>query len=330
MLPDLTRNERKQVSKYYIEIATDHGWSNSQMKAEIEAFRYENCGNRYCVYQCDTCRLNYRTPASCNSRICEKCGSRMRRSVEKRFIDLVRPLTSKKMKTYSIKFLTLTFDTKRWAGRYPSQSDFKRCQREVKELVVRYFHKYKAKKSKNGGYYLTTKFRGAGAIGVPELGQGTNIHFHLLVYAPYIPQKTLSDAWFEITGDSMVVDIKQVHNPKKAVSYILKYITKPPQTKTYEDIANWAWLIKGSRRLKTYGIFYNKLPIKKKRDDKQKLLCVFDAGRLRFRGESADRSNELIDWLQYLKYIDNKASPNLRTYMEMTPYGLKNKNFNLN
>lgn len=53
-------------------------------------------------------------------------------------------------------------------------------------------------------------------------------HAHLLLRAPFIPQKWLSRVWEELTG-APVVDIRAVHQSHQVVSYIAKYLAKDPQ-----------------------------------------------------------------------------------------------------
>lgn len=51
-------------------------------------------------------------------------------------------------------------------------------------------------------------------------------HIHMLVEGVYVSKQTLSAAWLEITGDSMVVDIKWVRDPDRAAYYAAKYAGK--------------------------------------------------------------------------------------------------------
>lgn len=53
-------------------------------------------------------------------------------------------------------------------------------------------------------------------------------HAHLLLQAPFIPQRWLSIVWEQLTG-ARVVDIRAVHSPQEVVSYVAKYLTKDPQ-----------------------------------------------------------------------------------------------------
>lgn len=52
-------------------------------------------------------------------------------------------------------------------------------------------------------------------------------HAHVLMRAPYIPQKAISDYFAEHMA-SPIVDIRKVHNQKKAASYVTKYVSKKP------------------------------------------------------------------------------------------------------
>lgn len=52
-------------------------------------------------------------------------------------------------------------------------------------------------------------------------------HIHCLVDAEFVPQKRLSAEWLEITGDSMIVDVKAIKDPMKAAKYVARYAAAP-------------------------------------------------------------------------------------------------------
>lgn len=52
-------------------------------------------------------------------------------------------------------------------------------------------------------------------------------HLHCIIEGKYIPYKKLRAAWLKITGDSNVVDIRTVKNPKTAADYIARYSARP-------------------------------------------------------------------------------------------------------
>jgi len=54
-------------------------------------------------------------------------------------------------------------------------------------------------------------------------------HIHMIVDCDFIEKDVLSETWETITGDSFIVDIRQVNaigDPRKVFSYITKYMTK--------------------------------------------------------------------------------------------------------
>lgn len=51
-------------------------------------------------------------------------------------------------------------------------------------------------------------------------------HLHVLTDGSYMPKSSLSQAWFEITGDSMIVDIKLCKSGVDAARYVAKYASK--------------------------------------------------------------------------------------------------------
>jgi hypothetical protein len=159
--------------------------------------------------------------------------------------------------------LTLTF---RASGAIISGADIRRGFREVRRLVREFYPK--------GG--------GCGAVGVAEIGEGNNLHVHLIVAGGYVSQRHLSERWLKITGNSYVVDIRAVYQVRRAVGYVLKYMGKLPPLVDPADFAELLASLKGTRRLHTFGVFYNRLG----KPEKKPLQCPFCGGSMRFDGET--------------------------------------------
>lgn len=51
-------------------------------------------------------------------------------------------------------------------------------------------------------------------------------HLHVILDGKYLPQALLRKAWLEVTGDSYVVDVRLIRQPRQAVAYVTKYLTK--------------------------------------------------------------------------------------------------------
>ncbi len=121
-------------------------------------------------------------------------------------------------------------------------------------------------------------------MAVLETGSGFNLHVHAIVYGHFVPQDQISRLWHELTGDSHVVWINQIRNPRQAVNYLLKYITKPPKLKNPEDLAHYLSILVGMRRVRTWGIFYGCSVAKK-----EECPCPLCAGKLHYHGTDYGR-----------------------------------------
>lgn len=52
-------------------------------------------------------------------------------------------------------------------------------------------------------------------------------HFHILIQGKFIPYQRLKSLWYEITGDSYIIDIRLVRDSRHASGYVTKYASKP-------------------------------------------------------------------------------------------------------
>lgn len=52
-------------------------------------------------------------------------------------------------------------------------------------------------------------------------------HLHVLVEGSYWAQRELSQEWLTVTGDSPIVDIREVKDHQHGAAYVAKYVTKP-------------------------------------------------------------------------------------------------------
>jgi len=120
------------------------------------------------------------------------------------------------------------------------------------------------------GFERDKRERLFGAIAVVEVGPRRNVHLHVLYWGRYVPQARLSATWRALTGDSYVVDIRELRGSwRDAAREVCKYVTKAASP------ANWTGsrdaepsvpelllvdvfeALKGRRRVASYGLFYN-------------------------------------------------------------------------
>lgn len=331
-LPALSFEERQAVGGHMRDDAAVKfsNWGTRKIgdRLFLEADRYCSCGRQFSLIECPHDRALFRSPISCNSRVCETCGRRYAKRLEPAIQELFAPLLAKKVKGFGLFMLTLTTTTNRFGPSGPSHDDIKRFYRESGAFLKLHYGKYKCKINPKGKIVECQKrrgrkpklihgrdgiirkewreFRGAGYLASLELGtKGNMIHAHAIVYGPYIAQKKLSESWRKMTGDSFIVDIRAIRSPQKAARYVLKYISKPPQTDSLKAVADYAAIIKGTRRIRTGGIFYNR--IKKQIIESVKMVCPYCESHLRFMGQQtiadvdAHKSLPLYPMLRELK-----------------------------
>jgi hypothetical protein len=87
-----------------------------------------------------------------------------------------------------------------------------------------------------------------------------NVHLHLIVLrGAFWNQAEISDAWREVTGDSFVVDIREIRNIHKGAKELCKYICKPSDLLTMPDakLREVMMMKSGTRMFVSGGCFYN-------------------------------------------------------------------------
>lgn len=100
----------------------------------------------------------------------------------------------------------------------------------------------------------------AGAY-VIEIKRGENsgrwhVHAHCLVVGSFIDQRKLSEAWRKVTGDSFIVDVREVRENEKGVDYVAKYAGKGWSEAILADpdsLAECVVALRGRRLLGTFG-----------------------------------------------------------------------------
>lgn len=81
-------------------------------------------------------------------------------------------------------------------------------------------------------------------------------HLHVLLRGTYVPQKDLSREWLTCTRGSPIVDIRVVRDPRQAVHYVTKYLTKPPSPAITTDplvFSEYANALHGMRLIAKFG-----------------------------------------------------------------------------
>ena len=249
-----------------------------RMMAEIE--RFTMCGIQAMQLQCRDCHCRYYIRNSCRSRVCPECSRVYYKKLKKQILPVLRRTTAKRRRGYVLGLLTLTVTSKRFGDDLPTRDAIKRLYGETSKFLRLLYGKYAGRLSKSGKVVENRKrWIGAGWFAVLEFGSdNNNAHCHIVTYGPIRQWHKLVTAWEGITKDSRGVDIRAIRKLAVAVEYVLKYIAKPPQTDSYKRIAEYAWAVKGTRRLRSGGVFYNRFTIE--RPEGLPFHCAVCCGKL--------------------------------------------------
>ncbi len=321
-LPPLSPGERLLVASYMKARAealiqsTSLAEEKQGIKLLTEAGKFADCGSRVYLLHCPNHDINFHVPISCSSRICERCAAAHSKGLRQRIEAVIRPRLEKKPRGYGVFMLTLTTTTDRHGPDGPTRKDIRRFYRESSAFLRLFYGKYACRFSRSGKVVQVRvkkklKFRGAGFIASTEFGGESNmLHCHAIVFGPYISQKKLSAAWLKITGDSPVLDIRAVKSVKDGVREVVKYILKPPTGDSLTAIADYAWRIKGTRRLRSGGIFYNHPGLRKQKREKIAIECPYCGGYLEFQGEcKIDGTPDSQALFPLLREVKARGSP---------------------
>lgn len=270
-----------------------------------EADRFCNCGKRVHKFKPDVMPVVYGIHETCKSRICDRCAESIFRGFRDKGLDIISSLPKDGKRRVS--FLTLTFKTQPL-----TKAHIRSCEKAVRKFVNIFYGKFFHRYNKQTGRHSKTKTRiDCGAVAVLEIGPSDNVHFHLLVYGAFHPLKFMSKIWKGITGDSYRIDIRQVaqstkDSPRNAITYILKYIRKPPRFDAPGDYAAYLNLLKGIRRIHTYGVFYAHAGWKGKREP---FVCPFTGEKLWYDGP-AGQGEIVLNYFVVSREHERARSPN--------------------
>lgn len=204
-----------------------------RMKQCCSLFRHTTCGQH---------TLKSYPTFRCKKLYCPDCASeramRLSNQTETKIREVIKETTGR------LCFLTLTMKNAATldGGLAKLKKDFANFKRKkvFKERIKGYF----------GAFEFTFN---------PKT-QDFHVHLHLVILrGKFWNQSDISDAWREVTGDSFIVDIREVKDVHKGVKEICKYVVKPldfgkmPDDKFREVVE----MKKGTRMFISGGCFYN-------------------------------------------------------------------------
>lgn len=161
----------------------------------------------------------------CGDRTCFQCQQRRKKRILKRYHPIVAKMTAPK-------FLTVTL-TRRILSRH--------AVKHMRDCFTKLRHRG-----------IWTAVGGIYQIQLGTIDNGTvNIHLHAIIDSPRVEKADLRKAWYKITGDSYIVDIKTCWSPRGAMQYLTKHMGR--RIGTYQDASLINEVLHGTRLVQGFG-----------------------------------------------------------------------------
>lgn len=273
---DMSQVERSFLADLLLEDLHSNIYWDTKLGEQTDIIeRFRQCGQEGRVHQCPQCTVKFFSRFYCKARLCDVCARIYGRQVYKKTMDLIGPCLAERKKGWTVAMLTLSESSGKYRSRYPDRDEYKQFNRNVGAFCRLFYGKFRGRFTRTGKVSEDRKrYQGAGTVAVNEFGQdNNNLHCHILLYGPWIPWEKLQRAWVRITGGDTGCFIEPIRNPDKAAHYVAKYITKPPRFIDPARAVEFVKAVKGGRRIRTGGIFYNQIKISKV--DRERDQCPF-------------------------------------------------------
>ena len=145
--------------------------------------------------------------SSCHDRFCLPCATERSRVIARNVCEAISER--------EVRFVTLTIRTESLT----LENSLQKLYRGFQSLRRRAMWK---RAVRGGVAFLELTYN-------PELRRW-HPHLHCLVDGTWLDQKALRKAWYSVTGDSFIVDVRRPCNPEAVARYVAKYASKPFNT----------------------------------------------------------------------------------------------------
>jgi hypothetical protein len=195
--------------------------------------RFKNCGSQLTAEKSEAGDELRIRGSNCHDRFCAPCG------VE-RGERIARNLATH-CKDRRLKFVTLTL-RHRASALGPQVRRLLRCWRQLRATS---FWRHSVA---GGAYVIEIKISAATSM--------WHVHMHVILESRWLPQRRLSEVWHRVTGDSFVVDVRQVADQARGIAYVTKYVGKPIDGSVYsvpDKVQEYILAVRGVRFCGTFG-----------------------------------------------------------------------------
>lgn len=174
-------------------------------QAAARLYEFRVCGSHAYILRSLTDPDRFRLAgSSCHDRFCLPCANERSHGIAMNVIDRIIGK--------EVRFLTLTVRS---------------TDESLDQLLDKLYGSFQALRRR-----AFWKRRVTGGIAFLELTYSAgkerwHPHFHILIEGRFIPHQQIKALWYELTGDSHIVDIRLVRSTTEAARYVTKYASKP-------------------------------------------------------------------------------------------------------
>ncbi len=211
---------------------------------ENRAVRFEKCGSTGFVYKCGCGKVTH-GHFKCEMRICPECAEKNAFKLFKEFKGMIERLNLINSAGHNYRFRHIVLTCPVQDLFYDVNKVFTRIE-YIRQYLYEKFHK-------NWG----------GIVGFEIGHKNLMCHFHLLLYCPFIPKPEIEKKWR--LGYVWIGLANKKNDLNKALYNVCLYVTGFKHRKgggkvhDPETLVNIELALKGKRRIKTWGMFYNRL-----------------------------------------------------------------------
>lgn len=187
-----------------------------------------DCADKMISYACDSCGKIKHTPFSCKNRLCSFCAKSREYNLKRQYWPGIKHMKRAKLVTLTVGFMPVL------KGEILSYH---------RQIVYNFRRKLEKTYDIRSGLIVT------------EISKELFLHFHIIIDSPhFMPQAKLSELWEKISG-RYIVDIRAI-NGRKALNYVLKYVTKVPEFDRSDLYVKYYLLVKNRRLVSGIGSMY--------------------------------------------------------------------------
>lgn len=250
-----------------------------------EALNFEDCGKLFGTFNVAVCADDpshdaRALPFTCHLRYCPECERRHQAELVAKYVPILKDLSENVDRAgWSLKKIDLTtpyrLEDDDAAALYQDAWEF---FEHWQQLLFQQLLADEMSPAEKRRQRLDYSKHGIGSLVSAEFGEhGHKMHFHAILYSPYVPKQMITDTWRTASGGECEVNwVRRIeyHDVDDAVREQVKYVTKfnelPPSL-----VVKLADVLDGSRRLRTYGLVR-----KAKKLEREPCKCSFCSGAI--------------------------------------------------